>query len=130
MRKVLWRQTLPDSTATQRTDPGCGVFCGYSDCSGVYDGSIGIDETGTDVDMLQRLFVHRHFSLCDSRIIKANLSFIPRLTSLAYLTVEIQPYGRVKGGGGRTPLGETNIPAHGRLEDDSRIETASGGAHF
>ena len=51
------------------------------------------------------------------------MSFIPRLTSPAYLTVEFQPYGGVKGGGGRTPLGETDIPAHGRLEDDSRIET-------
>ena len=50
------------------------------------------------------------------------MSFIPRLTSPAYLTVEFQPYGGVKGGGGRTPLGETDIPAHGRLEDDSRIE--------
>ena len=57
---------------------------------------------------------------------KLTCRLYPRSTSTAYLTVEFQPYGGVKGGGGRTPLGETDIPALGRLEDDSRIESQIG----
>ena len=54
------------------------------------------------------------------------MSFIPPFNVTGFLTVEFQPYGGVKGGGGRTPLGETDVPAHGRLEDDSRIERSRG----